>query len=59
MPPNATGVIITNPLVLYRSLVATNRIKADPAQHRLGKLVTSTILTMCIRTKLEVQLLVN
>ncbi|KAF2653369.1 hypothetical protein K491DRAFT_680565 [Lophiostoma macrostomum CBS 122681] len=35
MPPNATGVTITNPLILYRSLVATNRIRADPAQHRL------------------------
>ncbi|KAF1353972.1 AFG1-like ATPase-domain-containing protein [Delphinella strobiligena] len=30
-----TGVAITNPLVLYRALVATNRITPDPAQHRL------------------------
>ncbi|ORY08926.1 AFG1-like ATPase-domain-containing protein [Clohesyomyces aquaticus] len=36
MPPNGTSLAITNPLVLYRSLVATNRIKADPAQHRLA-----------------------
>jgi hypothetical protein len=34
--PN-TGVAITNPLVLYRALLATNRITQDPAQHRLGK----------------------
>ncbi|THX36779.1 hypothetical protein D6D10_06382 [Aureobasidium pullulans] len=33
--PN-TGVAITNPLVLYRALVATNRITQDPAQHRLA-----------------------
>ncbi|KAI5274921.1 hypothetical protein E4T47_02104 [Aureobasidium subglaciale] len=32
--PN-TGVAITNPLVLYRALVVTNRITQDPAQHRL------------------------
>ncbi|CAD0092206.1 unnamed protein product [Aureobasidium vineae] len=32
--PN-TGVAITNPLVLYRALLATNRITQDPAQHRL------------------------
>ncbi|KAF2872460.1 AFG1-like ATPase-domain-containing protein [Massariosphaeria phaeospora] len=36
MPPNGSGLTITNPLVLYRSLVATNRIKPDPAQHRLA-----------------------
>ena len=27
---------ITNPLVLYRALIATRRIRADPAQHRLA-----------------------
>lgn len=27
---------ITNPLVLYRALLATRRIRADPAQHRLA-----------------------
>lgn len=32
-----TGVAITNPLVLYRALVATNRITPDPSQHRLGR----------------------
>jgi len=31
-----TGLSITNPLVLYRSLIATNRIRPDPAQLRLG-----------------------
>lgn len=31
-----TGVAITNPLVLYRSLIATQKIRPDPAQHRLG-----------------------
>ncbi|KAF2196607.1 hypothetical protein GQ43DRAFT_426241 [Delitschia confertaspora ATCC 74209] len=37
MPPNAsTNLTITNPLVLYRSLVATKRIRPDPAQHRLA-----------------------
>ncbi|KAL8847672.1 MAG: hypothetical protein Q9221_007314 [Calogaya cf. arnoldii] len=35
MPPS-TGLTITNPLVLYRSLVATKKIDADPAQHRLA-----------------------
>ena len=32
----STGVAITNPLVLYRSLIATKRIQPDPAQHRLA-----------------------
>lgn len=32
----STGVAITNPLVLYRALVATKRIDPDPAQHRLA-----------------------
>ncbi|KAB8606248.1 hypothetical protein FH972_025878 [Carpinus fangiana] len=38
MPPvsPSSGLAITNPLVLYRSLIATNRIVADPAQHRLA-----------------------
>ncbi|KAF4551727.1 AFG1-like protein [Elsinoe fawcettii] len=30
------GLAITNPLVLYRALLATNRIIPDPAQHRLA-----------------------
>ncbi|PSN63830.1 hypothetical protein BS50DRAFT_90170 [Corynespora cassiicola Philippines] len=36
MPPNGTNLAITNPLVLYRSLIATNRLAPDPAQHRLA-----------------------
>ncbi|KAF2490711.1 hypothetical protein BU16DRAFT_469260 [Lophium mytilinum] len=38
MPPNvsSTSVTITNPLVLYRALLATNRIKPDHAQYRLA-----------------------
>ncbi|KAK7511108.1 AFG1-like ATPase-domain-containing protein [Phyllosticta citriasiana] len=32
----STGVTITNPLVLYRALLATKRIRPDPAQHRLA-----------------------
>ena len=36
LPVSGTGLAITNPLVLYRALLATNRIEADPAQHRLG-----------------------
>ena len=31
-----TGLAITNPLVLYRSLLATKRIDPDPAQHRFA-----------------------
>lgn len=31
-----TGLVITNPLVLYRALLATKRIDPDPAQHRLA-----------------------
>lgn len=34
-PPNL-GLSITNPLILYRALVATKKIKPDPAQHRLA-----------------------
>ncbi|KAL5120519.1 hypothetical protein ACEQ8H_001537 [Pleosporales sp. CAS-2024a] len=33
---SGTGVTITNPLVLYRSLLATRQIRPDPAQHRLA-----------------------
>ncbi|KAK5390466.1 hypothetical protein LTR20_002810 [Exophiala xenobiotica] len=37
MPPSQSlGLSITNPLVLYRALVATKKIKPDPAQHRLA-----------------------
>ncbi|KKY14530.1 putative mitochondrial atpase [Diplodia seriata] len=32
----STGVAITNPLVLYRALLATSRIRPDPSQHRLA-----------------------
>jgi len=32
----STGVTITNPLVLYRALLASKKIAADPAQHRLA-----------------------
>ncbi|KAL8831788.1 MAG: hypothetical protein Q9170_005145 [Blastenia crenularia] len=35
-PSPSTGLTITNPLVLYRSLLATKRIGPDPAQHRLA-----------------------
>ena len=35
-PQTSTGLTITNPLVLYRGLVANRKIKADPAQHRLA-----------------------
>ncbi|MCJ1353684.1 MAG: hypothetical protein MMC33_003671 [Icmadophila ericetorum] len=34
--PTSTGLTITNPLVLYRALLATKRIDPDPAQHRLA-----------------------
>src|SRR5450432_2978056 len=40
MPPLSTatssGLTITNPLVLYRALLATRQIDPDPAQHRLA-----------------------
>ncbi|KAL9089926.1 MAG: hypothetical protein Q9159_002283 [Coniocarpon cinnabarinum] len=36
LPPTSAGVSITDPLVLYRSLLSTNRIRPDPAQHRLA-----------------------
>ncbi|MCJ1388783.1 hypothetical protein MMC18_001633 [Xylographa bjoerkii] len=32
----STGLTITNPLVLYRALLATKQIDPDPAQHRLA-----------------------
>ena len=35
-PSTSTGLTITNPLVLYRALLATKRIDPDPAQHRLA-----------------------
>ena len=35
-PSSSTGLTITNPLVLYRALIATKRIDPDPAQHRLA-----------------------
>lgn len=34
--PRSTGLAITNPLVLYRALLATKCIDPDPAQHRLA-----------------------
>jgi len=34
--PASTGLAITNPLILYRALLATKRIEPDPAQHRLA-----------------------
>jgi protein AFG1 len=34
--PLSTGLTITNPLVLYRALLATRQIDPDPAQHRLA-----------------------
>ncbi|KAJ4511367.1 hypothetical protein HRR75_005293 [Exophiala dermatitidis] len=35
-PPQNLSLSITNPLVLYRALIATKKIKPDPAQHRLA-----------------------
>ena len=32
----STSLTITNPLVLYRTLVSTKRIEPDPSQHRLA-----------------------
>lgn len=34
--PVSTGLTITNPLVLYRALLATKRVEPDPAQYRLA-----------------------
>jgi hypothetical protein len=39
--PHATGLTITNPLVLYRALIATNRLSPDPSQLRLGMHISS------------------
>lgn len=40
MPPltaaSSTGLTITNPLILYRALLATKQVEADPSQHRLA-----------------------
>ena len=37
MPPGSVNKLtITNPLILYRSLIAAKRIEPDPAQHRLA-----------------------
>ncbi|KAK5073778.1 hypothetical protein LTR64_007084 [Lithohypha guttulata] len=33
---SSMSLSITNPLVLYRALIATRRIRPDPAQHRLA-----------------------
>lgn len=33
---SSLSLSITNPLVLYRALLVTNRIRPDPAQHRLA-----------------------
>ncbi|KAF7509829.1 hypothetical protein GJ744_007340 [Endocarpon pusillum] len=33
---SSRGLTITNPVVKYRALLATNRIRPDPAQHRLA-----------------------
>lgn len=35
-PQPSLGLSITNPLVLYRALLSTKRIRPDPAQHRLA-----------------------
>lgn len=35
-PVQSTGLAITNPLVLYRALLATKHIDPDPSQHRLA-----------------------
>src|ERR1700761_7667514 len=36
LPAQNLSLSITNPLILYRALVATGKIKPDPAQHRLA-----------------------
>ncbi|KAI1001913.1 hypothetical protein K3495_g6290 [Podosphaera aphanis] len=38
MLPRTTGTVpaLTNPLSIYRSLIATNKIDPDPSQHRLA-----------------------
>lgn len=35
-PSQNLSLSITNPLILYRALIATRKIKPDPAQHRLA-----------------------
>lgn len=35
-PSPTTGLTITNPLVLYKSLLVSNKILPDPSQHRLA-----------------------
>ncbi|MCJ1440173.1 MAG: hypothetical protein MMC23_000656 [Stictis urceolatum] len=35
-PQTAKGLTITNPLILYRALLATQRIQPDESQHRLA-----------------------
>lgn len=35
-PSPATGLTITNPLVLYKSLLSSNKILPDPSQHRVA-----------------------
>lgn len=35
-PTPATGLTITNPLVLYKSLITSNKILPDPSQHRVA-----------------------
>lgn len=35
-PSQSAGLTITQPLVLYRALLATKKINPDPAQHRLA-----------------------
>ena len=36
LSPSPTSVTITNPLILYRTLVQAKHIEPDPAQHRLA-----------------------
>ena len=36
LPAQNLSLSITNPLILYRALVATGKVKPDPAQHRLA-----------------------
>ncbi|ETI22078.1 hypothetical protein G647_06149 [Cladophialophora carrionii CBS 160.54] len=36
LPRQTLSLSITNPLILYRALLATQKIKPDPAQHRLA-----------------------
>ncbi len=36
LPVKSAGLTITDPLVLYRTLLSTDRIRPDPSQHRLA-----------------------